>query len=452
MAKRRQGPLRTAFALRRELLGLSQQTVADRAALDKGTISRFERGVGVPPVEQRAHMAEAYGQTLAEFNDLLHEVDGRQSFGIARPVAEAADQSHACADALAVVKEAEAGATVDSQPDTLLQFAAPLLAHCARTVLSIESPEKRAVRVGAPEVQQVEVVTEALRALDSRYGGGACRGAIVGHTKHAEQLLAQTRDEGVRQGLLLALADLNALAGWVAFDTGDYREALTFFGRALEQAPQVGAHSLVASTLYSVGRVYLHCQLPRPALRFLQLGVVAAQDSGCRQTMALLLANEAWAHGALGNEAAVQVAIDRAQAAFGGADRASAAPWVRFFVDGDLYALEGYAYAALKRPSAAAHERAVLALTKAAALRGPDRARSRMFNLSALAAAHFAGGDIKAGVEAGTEALLLSPPLSSVRVAGRLDAMRQAAMPHRSTPDVKDLLATLASSHALDPL
>jgi tetratricopeptide (TPR) repeat protein len=129
-------------------------------------------------------------------------------------------------------------------------------------------------------VEQVESITSVMRALDYRYGGGACRDAVVAQVAWAQQLLGSRYAEEVRLRLHLALADLHNLAGWTSFDVGRWSPARRHFARALEQARAADDASLVANVLYRMGRLHLHRGMLKEALRLFQLGQIAAQDSG----------------------------------------------------------------------------------------------------------------------------------------------------------------------------
>jgi hypothetical protein len=153
--------------------------------------------------------------------------------------------------------------------------------------------------VGLSDVIQMESITGVMRALDYRYGGGACRDAVVAHVRWTQRLLTANYADEVGSRLHLALADLHNLAGWTSFDVGLYSPARRHFARALEQAKHANDSSLVANVLYPMGRLHLHRGFYRHALKFFQLGQIAAQDSGSELTVAMLCANEAWAYALL---------------------------------------------------------------------------------------------------------------------------------------------------------
>jgi hypothetical protein len=118
-----------------------------------------------------------------------------------------------------------------------------LLAHAAEVTMGVgdgrtapvwnapadeSTPVPRQVGVG--DVEQIEQVTAALRALDHRHGGGACR-------------------------------------------------ARRHFAHAIAHARHVQQSFLLANVLYRTGRLHLHRAMTSQALRFFQLDQIAAQDA-----------------------------------------------------------------------------------------------------------------------------------------------------------------------------
>jgi hypothetical protein len=250
------------------------------------------------------------------------------------------------------------------------------------------------------------------------------------------QLLHAQASDDVRHRLVLASADLDNLAGWTSFDVGLHTSARGYFARALTQARRAGDASLVANVLYRAGRLHLHQGLTREALRFFQLGSIAAVESGSAVTVAMLAANEAWAHAILGDAALTVRALGRAEdeMARGGG---RTAPWVSFFADADLEALTGMASLEL-----AVHDPARLAdarqkLGVAIAARPNTMTRSLAFELTALATAALLDGDVAEGVSVGERAVDLAERVHSARVLDRLGPLGRAAA--ASGPAAHDL-------------
>ncbi|SDY41435.1 Helix-turn-helix [Micromonospora pattaloongensis] len=294
-------------------------------------------------------------------------------------------------------------------------------------------------RVGLPDVVNIESITAAMRALDYQYGGGACREAIVAQVRWAQQLLAADYADEVRHRLHIALADLHNLAGWTSFDVGLYSSARCHFARALEQARHTNNPSLVANVLYRIGRLHLHQGYFRDALKFFQLGQLAAQDAGSELTVALLCANEAWAYALLGDTSQALKSIDRAQDEFTRADLLAAPAWVCFFGLADLHAMTGIVYASLPARTTAYLSAAVEHLHRALDMRCDDQSRSRAFELTALATTHLRLDDCDTGIALGNQAVALAMQLRSVRTIDRLAPLRRETDSHLERSEAREL-------------
>ena len=306
------------------------------------------------------------------------------------------------------------------------------------------SPEVVPSRVTSGHVSDIESTTAALRALDYRRGGGACLEALVGHLRSSQRLLKAPSDDQVRGQLVCALADLNNQAGWESHDSGAHGTALVFFRRALEQARYLGEHSLAANVLCQMGWVYLHNRQPDVALKYVELGQLAAQKSKCELTAALLLVSEAWVQAVLGDENRMRRSIQRAQDAYARGDLNHAPPWLKFFIETDFRALIGEANASLMKPSAQAYKDATAHLYHAVGARNPEMIRERTLDLIPLARAHLINRDTDVAVRFGMEAVTLTEHLQSVRVVEQLTPLREAALTHGGGGEVAELAERIA--------
>jgi transcriptional regulator with XRE-family HTH domain/tetratricopeptide (TPR) repeat protein len=311
------------------------------------------------------------------------------------------------------------------------------------------------VRIGASDVAQLEGITETLRQLDSRNGGGSCRDAVIAQVAWAQQgLLRAECTEGVSRRLHLAVADLHNLAGWVSFDVGLHVSANQHYRLALEQARYAEDSSLIANVLYRMGRLHLHLvdtvepagrsERARDALKLFQLGQIAAQDSGCGLTVAMLCTNEAAAYALLGDCTQALRSLSRAQDEFARAEPRTAASWIRFFGTADLNATIGVAQALVagQRPSSCGD--AIESLTRSLAVRSPDHGRSRIFELTALATVHLIDGDTDLATVIGRQAVGLAEQVHSTRTIDRLGPLRRALALHNGDSDCIDLASRIA--------
>jgi tetratricopeptide (TPR) repeat protein len=330
-----------------------------------------------------------------------------------------------------------------------------LLAHAAQVAMGVTAPRDdewtspddqtpAPTHVAVADIEQIEHVTAGLRALDYQFGGGACRDAVLAQTRWVARLLRAHASDEVRRRIHLTLADLHNLTGWTSLDLGLYSASRRHFANALTHSRHAQEPSLLANVLYRTGRLHLHRGMTREALRFFQLGQIAAQDSGDALAVAVLCANEAWAYAMLGDPAQALRSLHRAGDEFARAEPATAAPWVQFFGPTDLQAMTGMTYLELAGRDTAHLDPAIAALTCAAQARDGHQARSRAFEVTALAVATLKSGDRDAGLALGEDAVATAQQLSSRRVIDRLEPLAIEAA-GTGTPDGEHLAHTITT-------
>jgi tetratricopeptide (TPR) repeat protein len=298
-------------------------------------------------------------------------------------------------------------------------------------------------RIGVTEVAQLESATQALRALDYQFGGGACRGAIVGQLLQAQHLLGSCGTEEVRRRLFRALGDLQNLAGWTAFDVGLREGAHRHFATALDYAHQSGDDSLLSNVMYRIGRVYLHHGQPRQALEWFERGQIPAQDCRSQLAVAVLCANQAWAYAMMGNAAQATRLLGRSGEELARADLAKAPDWARFYNDTDLYAMIGTVHTELSVFDPRHTTTAIRAFGQALARYDDSMNRSQAFTLTMLATSHLRQGDVDHGVEVGHQALARAREVKSQRVSDRMTPLQIEAgrqFTHADSRELSDLI------------
>ncbi|WP_433678686.1 helix-turn-helix domain-containing protein [Nocardia sp. CA-119907] len=293
--------------------------------------------------------------------------------------------------------------------------------------------------IGISDVEHIRGLTAAMRTVDYRSGGGACRDAIAAQVRWAQQLLNSHCTDEIRSQLLIALADLHNLAAWTSFDVGMYTVARKHFKAALGLARQAEDHSLAANILYRSGKLHLHRKMPDKALRFFQLGQITAQDSGCSLTVAMLYANEAQAYAAIGDRSQMRRSLGWAEDAYARAIVGDAPDWVKFFGAADLHASVGVALTAIPAARDAELNEGIEHLTTAIGLRTPAMIRSQAFELTALATAYLLTGSRESGLRVGQQALTAAAAVRSVRTIDRLEPLRDAASDHPNDADLQQL-------------
>lgn len=330
-----------------------------------------------------------------------------------------------------------------------------LLSHAANATIGVEAPDTTAFwrpidkhvapapsRIGTSDVAHVEALTDAMRMVDHLHGGGAVRDAMAAQVRWSQQLLTAEMADNVRTRLLVALSDLHGRAGWTSFDLGMYSVARTHFARALDLARAGDDWSLTTDVLYKMARLHLHADMPSEGLRFLQLGQIAAQNSGNGVMVSLVCVNEAWAYALMDDRAQMERSLVRAANELASADRNETPRWAWYYGDDELHAMTGTAQSALPSADVALLDTARLNLERSFDERGDDHPRSSALALPLLAMTNLRLGDTAAAVSLGTEAVEAAVRINSARIIDRL-APLAAALERTTDSDSRDLQARI---------
>ncbi|GII06261.1 XRE family transcriptional regulator [Planomonospora parontospora subsp. parontospora] len=411
-------------------IGISQHRIAALTAQSQSEISEILKGRQVMAYEVLARIADGLGIPRGFMGLAYDACAGSLAGPVAEPPGDG-DEDEKVRRLLARAAQVSIGAAVEdtegwTQPLPLVQTPVPQ-------------------KIGLADVEQIEAVTRTLRALDYQHGGGICRDAVVAQLAWSQQLLHATCSPQVALRLHQALADQHNLAGWTSFDVGLYGPARNHLARALEQAKHAGNPSLAANVLYRMGRVHLHCDRLRDALRFFQLGQICAQDASCERTVAMLCANEAWAYALLGDAELALKSLHRAQDEFARSCDHPFPVWVSFFGPADLDALSGMVHAGLTDDHL---DVAVEFLTTALRQREASMTRSRAFELTALATVQLRAGEMGSGIGNGHHAVVLATQIRSKRIIDRLAPLHATATNLVSDSDARDLAQRITTVRA----
>lgn len=298
----------------------------------------------------------------------------------------------------------------------------------------------RGTRVGIADVRRLEDTVAELRAVDYRYGGGACRAAVETRLPAAVALLDGVTKTVVLARLCTAVADLYNLAGWTNFDQDRPAAALAAFTRALEFAVRAGNDDLQANIRYRTGRLHLHYGAVDAALAEFERGRDAAVQARSTLAQAILSANQAWAHAKKADVSAALTYLRRAREEFAEAAGCEPSPWAEFFGPNDMAAMIGTVHGELAQVVDIRHGRdGIPALTLAIAGYGEGMTRSRSLTLIWLATVHALDGDLDVASAVGEEAIALAAALRSPRTRQRLNSLSAAARRYSGNADARDI-------------
>ncbi|MET0132029.1 MAG: helix-turn-helix transcriptional regulator [Kibdelosporangium sp.] len=406
--------------------GISQRQIAAQTGQSQSEVSEILKGRQVMAYDVLARIAAGLGVPRG-YMGLAYDEETR-----VRVVATVDDQTPEEAESVKRRKFLAHAAAVTMGANVFGADSGPWVSN------PIQTPAPG--RIGMTDVRQVEAATRALRSLDYQYGGGSCRDAVIAQLSWGQQMLGASATDVVKQRLHIALADLHNLAGWTSFDIGLLDSARNHFGKGLELAKEGRSEPLVANILYRMGRVYLHNDAPNDALKIFSLGQIAAQNSGSELAVAVLCANEAWAYAMMGQREQTMKLLGRTRDEFARADLDGAETWVKFFNENDVYAMMGTVHTVLAQTVDLKHTKfAIPALQRALDGYGDDMARSKTFNLGALATNHLLDGDIDHGVKIGKSAVELAGNLTSDRTKDRMRPLKQEADKRRNNTHAREL-------------
>ncbi|MFJ5986228.1 hypothetical protein [Lentzea sp. NPDC092896] len=285
--------------------------------------------------------------------------------------------------------------------------------------------------IGLSDVTRLEEDTRALREMDYRHGGEPCLDRVRRRIRDNLPLLTAPVAAEMRQRLHVAMADLRNLAGWVCFDAGLVSNAHNHFSHALALAGIAGDDGLIANVCYRLGRVYLHHGHLDEALRYFDLGRLAASRSGDRLAAGILSVNSAWACACKGDEYGALTLLDRGREQFTASNRTEVAAWARFFTESDLSAMAGAVHTTLAGTAGRHHALAAVPLLRTAVNGyGEDMVRSRIFSLVLLSTGQLIEGDVEIGVGTGLRALDSAASVGSARMRDRFRPLAVQARRH----------------------
>jgi hypothetical protein len=308
-------------------------------------------------------------------------------------------------------------------------------------------------RITEFDVEIVRQSTQLHRRLQHAAGGQSCRTAAVALAAWAEGLLRRpATDDTVEAALCAAVAELHNLVGWTEHDLGADERARLHFARGCVLAARAGQRSVMADSYYRLGRISLTAGAAVEALRFFQLGQLAARDDGCLVSVSILHANEAWAYAMLDEPSRVEDALARAGSELARVEEAQVPEFARFITaPADLDGITAVIYGVLAhhRGRGRFAETSAEHAVQAVCARRPGEERSLTFDLISSATAHLMIGDVESARPLANRAVDAAESLGSHRVQQRLGAwwrLAQIRGADRTLEDVGRRLRLLSSA------
>jgi hypothetical protein len=297
-------------------------------------------------------------------------------------------------------------------------------------------------QVGQHDIDIVREMTSAFRSLDNRYGGGHARSRVSSYlTDNVVPLLKDGRHhDGVRRDLSGAVAELNQLAGWMAYDVGDTASGRLHLRQALRLCQEVGDDALAAEMLAAMSHHAAFSRAPGVAIDLAR----AARDSAGRTGLNALVAESAVmeAHGLalLHDTNGCLRALGDAERAFSAAEGRERPAWLGYFDEAYLAAKFAHCFRDLARPvEAERYARRSLRMTE-----GYDR--GRLFNTALLSSVLADQRRVEEACETGSEAVAMAGVVRSVRVIAYLGDIARRLAPFRAQAQVKALYREMVAA------
>ncbi|MDQ3152726.1 MAG: XRE family transcriptional regulator, partial [Actinomycetota bacterium] len=297
-------------------------------------------------------------------------------------------------------------------------------------------PTSSARAVGMPDVQIIREMTQTFRGLDNRFGGGRARSVVTDYL--ASDVLPVLHEgryrSDVRRELSTAVAELDQLAGWIAYDVGDTASGRRHLRRAMHLSQDVGDDALAGEMLAGMSHQVvafrhqpaLATDLARAAKGYGKRAGVPAlvSEAAVMEAHGLALTNDA--HGCL-------AALHESERAFEAAADRDRPTWLGYFGGAYLASKFGRCFRDLGRPVEA--ER--FARRSLDMIDGYDR--GKLFNLALLASTLADQRKVEEACETGSEAVRIARDVRSVRTAADLADLSRRLAPFRASTAVRTL-------------
>lgn len=286
----------------------------------------------------------------------------------------------------------------------------------------------------------LRLATSAFRRLDGSTPSRHLQEAVLSHLRLVQTIMVETEDRQAKSRLAAVGSEAASLAGWLAWDMGDYGSARTWYGASIKAARSSGDRLLVAYQLGSLGQFEAHAGNAVQGINLIQQARRQLGDRRLAIAESWLLAAEALAHAAAGDQRLADRALVGASRA---ADKVLAEdpppwPWVFTFNRTKVAAMRLTCGARLGLPGwvNSAQDEAGGAL-------GSGHEKQRALLMLDLACAHIATGRMDGAFSLATRALETGVRYRSGRIVERARAVRRtftSANPPKVVRDFDDRL------------
>ncbi|MFE4651510.1 helix-turn-helix domain-containing protein [Streptomyces sp. NPDC056707] len=286
----------------------------------------------------------------------------------------------------------------------------------------------------------LRLATTAFRRLDGSTPSRQLQEPVLAHLRLAQAITSEAEDRAAKSRLAAVGSEVASLAGWLAWDMGDYGSARTWYGTAIKAARSSGDRLLSAYQIGSLAQFEAHAGNAVQALNLVQQARRQLADRPMAIATAWLLSVEALAHAAAGDPRSTDKALTSAARAADGVSAEDPPPWPWVFTFNHTKVaatrLSCGARLSLTNWVTEAQDEAGAALSS-----GHDKQRA-LLTLD-LASGHLAAGRIDGAFSLATRALETGVRYRSGRIVERARAVRRSytsTNPPRVVRDFDDRL------------
>jgi tetratricopeptide (TPR) repeat protein len=305
----------------------------------------------------------------------------------------------------------------------------------------------RGGRVGPADVERLRTMRGTFDRLDSMFGGGHARNALVQYLRTSlPPLLRAGGRSDIREALYSAAGEATQLAAWMSYDAGLHGLAQRYFIQALGLADAGNDRLLGASILDAMSHQASYLGSYREAANLARAAGLGTASAGVPILTSHFHAMEARALARLGDASGCDRAMSAAVREFERRHEDNTPEWLSYFDDAELAAELGHCHRDLGR-SATAISLAGQALDKASG----GYLRSDFFVAMVLADAHLDAGDVEQGCQVAADAFRVGEGLESARCHGYVDEFKQRLSKYQHDRGVKDFVGSVRALRLWSP-
>ncbi|MFF0318012.1 helix-turn-helix domain-containing protein [Micromonospora sp. NPDC005252] len=276
-------------------------------------------------------------------------------------------------------------------------------------------------RVGDETVARIESRIRQLRRLDDHVGGTETYTMVSAELAATADLLREgSYREAAHRRLLVVIADLCQLAGFVAEDAGRVTEARQHYLTGLRAAHAGGDTASAANCLSSLSYLEANLGDRRAAVTLARSAYVGGRHAAEATGQALLLERVAWAHARMGEANLAERALGDVREIYQHCDLDEAPSWAYWLTQDEVQVMAGRVWTELRRPL-----RAVPILEDAVLRYGDDSPRETSLYLSWLTEALLQAGEVEHAIAVAKRSVALARSARSARAVERIAELRR---------------------------